>query len=115
MKSQLDQELADQRDIENLWRNYEKPARFAGAIPGLFAEGRVPRQRVQAQAGMFQLKLMKYWAVALVHAEAAHPKHWTMSLAAQRKVGPAFQARPRKCWGVSAILPVSFIWITWLS
>ena len=71
LKSQLDQELADQRDIEKLRRNYEEslPVLREQFLVGLL-EGRVPRQRVQAQAGMFQLKLdAKYWAVALVHAE----------------------------------------------
>ena len=71
LKSQLDQELADQRDIEKLRRNYEEslPVLREQFLVGLL-EGRVPRQRVQAQAEMFQLKLdAKYWAVALVHAE----------------------------------------------
>lgn len=71
LKSQLDQELADQRDIEKLRRNYEEslPVLREQFLVGLL-EGRVPRQRVQAQAEMFQLKLdAKYWTVALVHAE----------------------------------------------
>ena len=71
LKSQLDQELADQRDIEKLRRNYEEslPVLREQFLVGLL-EGRVPRQRVQAQAEIFQLKLdAKYWTVALVHAE----------------------------------------------
>ena len=71
LKCQLDQELADQRDIEKLRRNYQEslPVLREQFLVGLL-EGRVPQQRVQAQAEMFQLHLAaKYWTVALVHAE----------------------------------------------
>ena len=65
LKCQLDQELADQRDIEKLRRNYQEslPVLREQFLVGLL-EGRVPQQRVQAQAEMFQLHLAaKYWTV----------------------------------------------------
>lgn len=107
LKSQLDQELADQRDIEKLRRNYEEslPVLREQFLVGLL-EGRVPRQRVQAQAEMFQLKLMRNigrlrWSTP----RAAHPKHWTMLAAAQRtRVGPAFRGKDRG-GNVGAFLP----------
>lgn len=71
LKRQLDQELADQRDVEMLRRNYREslPVLREQFLVGLL-EGRVPQQRVQAQAELFQLQLSaKYWTVALVHAE----------------------------------------------
>lgn len=92
LKCQLDQELADQRDIEMLRRNYREslPVLREQFLVGLL-EGRVPRQRVQAQAEMFQLQLdAKYWTVALLHAEDA-PAH---ALSADAPLGGAQELIP---------------------
>ena len=92
LKSQLDQELADQRDIEKLRRNYEEslPVLREQFLVGLL-EGRVPRQRVQAQAEMFRGRHI--------------PSIGQCWPAAQRtRVGPAFRGKDRG-GNVGAFLP----------
>ncbi|WP_195985941.1 response regulator [Clostridium sp. D33t1_170424_F3] len=75
LKRQLDQELIDRRDIETLRHHYEEslPVLREQFLVGLL-EGRVPEQKLRAQAGMYRLNLRaKYWTVALIHAGAGLP------------------------------------------
>ena len=73
MKSQLDREFDEKRDVEALRRNYmdSLPVMREQFLVGLI-EGRISESRLQAQAKRFNINLTTAnWVVALVRADAA--------------------------------------------
>ncbi|MBC8583984.1 helix-turn-helix domain-containing protein [Youxingia wuxianensis] len=71
LKVQLDEEIAEKRNVENLRVHYQKslPIMRQQFLSGL-VEGKIPQNRIKEQAQLYDVDITaEYWAVALLSAE----------------------------------------------